>query len=122
MITQPNVQQGRREIVAIVVAGVMIQALVGTVASLRGDSVAWGSLVHRPLLLIALGIAALTVRRLGYLLLLAWCCFLAVVYVYGGFAASYVLLMILRWLAAVVFGWSAVRLTTSVHVRAYRSR
>jgi uncharacterized membrane protein YhaH (DUF805 family) len=117
---RPNSRLGRREYLAIIGAAVLIQVLIGGVASVRGESVAWGSLVKRPLLLLALSIAAIATRRLGHVLLIAWCSFLAVMYVYGGFLASYTLLRCMRWFAAIVFGLAAIRLATSVHIRAYR--
>lgn len=119
---EPNSRQGRRELVATLAAAVLIQVSIGAMASLRGDTIAWGSLVHRPLLLGGLWIAAMVTKRLGYVLLTAWFAHLALTYFYGGFVASYTALMIMRWIAAVFFAWSAVRLATSVHIRAYRHR
>ena len=116
-----NSSRGRREFIALISAAVLIQVLIGALATSRGHSVAWGSLVHRPLFLAALSFAALTTKRLGYLLLIAWVSFLAVMYAYGGFAASYTALRSMRWMAAAFFAWSAVRLMTSVYIRAYRS-
>jgi uncharacterized membrane protein YhaH (DUF805 family) len=95
--------------------------LLGAVATINGDSVAWGSLVQRPLLLGALSITAVASRRLGFVLLTGWFSFLALMYVYGGFAAGYPALMGMRWIAAVFFGWGATRLATSVHIHAYRT-
>lgn len=119
---EPNPRKGRRELVAILVAAVLIQMSIGAMASLRGDTIAWGSLVHRPLLLGGLWIAAIVAKRLGHVLLTAWFAYLALMYFYGGFVASYAALMIMRWIAAVFFAWSAVRLATSAHIRAYRHR
>jgi hypothetical protein len=121
MTAQPSHQRGRREFLAIVIAGLMLQVLIGAVATVGGTSVAWGSLVHRPLLLIALGIAAYA-TRIGYPLLIAWCSYLAITYMYGGFIASYPLLTSMRWTAGIFFGFSAFRLTTTGHMRAYLSQ
>ena len=113
-------ERGRREFVAIIIAAVLIQMLIGAVGSFRGDSIAWGSLLHRPLMLGALCIAAMVTRRSGYIALTAWFAWLGSQYVYGGFNASYNLLRIMRWIAAIFFLWSTVRLATSVHIRAHR--
>lgn len=115
-------RQGRRELTIIVIAAVLLQVLIGTVATVRGDGVAWGSLLHRPLVLCGLWIAALLVPRVGLLLLTGWFAFLAVMYAYGGFAAGYALLAVLRWAAAVFWGWGTVRLATSPRIRAWRGR
>jgi uncharacterized membrane protein YhaH (DUF805 family) len=117
---RPNSERGRREYLAIIGTAVLIQVLIGSVASLRGDSIAWGSLVQRPLLLGALSIAAIFTKRWGHLLLIAWCSFLAVMYLYGGFAASYTMLRSLRWFAAIILGACAMRLAASEHIGAYR--
>ena len=113
-------ERGRREFVAIIIAAVLIQMLIGAVGSVRGDSIAWGSLLHRPLILGALYIAAMVTRRSGYIALTAWFALLGSQYVYGGFNASYDLLRIMRWIAAIFFLWSTVRLATYVYIRAHR--
>lgn len=121
---QPNAdaRQGRRELAAIIVAAVLLQVLIGTVATVRGDVIAWGSLLHRPLTLCALWVAALVIPRVGWLLLTGWFAFLAVMYAYGGFVAGYAMLALLRWTAAIFFGWGTVRLATSPRIRALRRR
>lgn len=122
MLSNADARQGRRELAAIVAAAVLLQVLIGTVATVRGDAIAWGSLLHRPLILCALWIAALVVPRVGWLLLTGWFAFLAVMYAYGGFAAGYATLALLRWTAAVFFGWGTARLVTSARIRALRRR
>jgi hypothetical protein len=117
---RPSPERGRREFVAILVAALLIQVLIGTMATLRGDTIAWGSLAKRPLLLVALWIVAIASKRVGHVLLVAWFAFLAVMYAYGGFAAGYATLMVLRWIAAAFFAFGAVRLATGAHIRAYR--
>lgn len=117
---RPSPERGRREFVAILVAAVLIQVLIGTVATVRGDAIAWGSLAKRPLLLCGLWIVAIATKRVGHVLLVAWFAFLAVMYAYGGFVASYATLMVLRWIAAAFFAFGAVRLATGAHIRAYR--
>ncbi len=109
-------EQEPHEFRAIVIAAILISMSIGSVATLRGDSVAWGSLVHRPLMFGAFYVAALVVgRRAGFIALTAWFGVLGLQYVYGGFNASYLLLRILRWMAAVFFLWSTVRLATSLY-------
>lgn len=120
MQSEADARQGRRELAAIVAAAVLLQVLIGTVATVRGDAVAWGSLLHRPLMLGALCIAAMVIPRLGLVLLIGWFAFLAAMYAYGGFAASYATLAVLRGAASAFFAWGAVRLATSARIRAWR--
>jgi hypothetical protein len=113
-------ERGRRELVAIVLFAACTHVTIGTVATLRGNVIAWGSLVRAPLILAVLLAAALATKRIGYLLLTTWFAIVALIYMYGVFAAGYILLSGLRAFAAIYFGWSAVRLATSTEIRAYR--
>jgi hypothetical protein len=113
-------ERGRRELVAIVLIAACIHVAIGTVATLRWDVIAWGSLVRAPLILAMLLAAAMATKRIGFLLLTTWFAIVTLMYMYGVFAAGYPLLSGLRSLAAIYFGWSAVRLTTSTQIRAYR--
>ncbi|HEX6036544.1 hypothetical protein [Longimicrobium sp.] len=122
MQSEPDARQGRRELAAIITAAVLLQVLIGTVATVRGDVIAWPSLLHRPLTLCALWIAALVIPRVGLLLLTGWFAFLAVMYACGGFVAGYATLAVLRWTAAVFLGWGTARLVTSARIRALRGR
>jgi hypothetical protein len=115
-----TVDRGWREAAGIVTAAVMTHVIIGTVASLRGDLVAWGSLVRAPLIIAGLVVVALATRRVGYLLLTAWFALLALMYLYGAYNAASGLLSALRLVAATFFAWGAVRLATSADIDALR--
>jgi hypothetical protein len=118
MVTTPG--RGWREFSSIVTAAVFAHVTIGTVATLRGDAVAWGSLVRAPLIIAGLVLLALATRRLGFMLLTSWFAVLTLMYAYGAYNASYTLLSVLRFSAAVFFAWAAVRLATSAIIHALR--
>ncbi len=115
-------EQEPREFRTIIIVAILISMSIGSIATLRSGSVPWPSLVYRPLMFGTFGVLAMVVgRRAGFVALTASFGVLGLLYVYGGFNASYLLLRVLRWLAAAFFLWSAVCLANSLYGQTHRN-